>query len=141
MEKYVTEPETISFRRWESGQVIGLTRLIPKFRALFGAPYYVIHRANFHTALHERALDLGVKIKLAAKVVAYDASGPQIILENGVSACADLIVAADGSYSLPSQRKEANALVQGSSQSQENLLMSQINRQSKRQDSQLTGLL
>ncbi|KAJ5355468.1 uncharacterized protein N7496_012680, partial [Penicillium cataractarum] len=96
LEKYVTEPETISFRRWESGDVIGLTKLIPNFRETFGAPYYVIHRANFHTALHERALDLGVKVKLAARVVKYDAVEGSITLADGSSASADLIIAADG---------------------------------------------
>lgn len=68
LEKYVTEPEAISFRRWQTGQAIGLTSLIPDFRALFGAPYYVIHRANFHSALHQRALDLGVTVKLASQL-------------------------------------------------------------------------
>lgn len=99
--KYVTEPETISFRRWESGDVIGLTRLIPNFRETFGAPYYVIHRANFHTALHERALDLGVSVKLAARVVKYDSQAGNITLADGTSVSADLIIAADG-MSLPS---------------------------------------
>lgn len=93
---YVTEPENISFRRWESGDVIGLTKLIPNFRETFGAPYYVIHRANFHTALHRRALDLGVIVKLAAKVVKYDPQGAGITLADGSSTSADLIIAADG---------------------------------------------
>lgn len=92
----MTEPETISFRRWESGKVIGLTKLIPNFRKSFGAPYYVIHRANFHTALHQRALDQGVTIKLASRVVEYNPQRPSITLEDGSSALADLIVAADG---------------------------------------------
>ncbi|GLI76939.1 hypothetical protein PoHVEF18_005221 [Penicillium ochrochloron] len=98
--KYVTEPETISFRRWKSGAVIGLTKLIPNFRETFGAPYYVIHRANFHTALHERALDLGVSVKLAARVVKYDSQAGSITLADGTSASADLIVAADGVKSI-----------------------------------------
>lgn len=100
LEPYVTEPETISFRRWESGDVIGLTKLIPNFRETFGAPYYVIHRANFHTALHRRALDLGVTVKLAAKVVKYDPESAEITLADGSSASADLIIAADGMSSV-----------------------------------------
>ncbi|KAJ5665710.1 uncharacterized protein N7477_008158 [Penicillium maclennaniae] len=96
LEKYITEPETISFRRWESGHVIGLTRLIPNFRETFRAPYYVIHRANFHTALHRRALDLGVTVKLAARVTEFNVAKTGILLESGYFAEADLIVAADG---------------------------------------------
>lgn len=99
LEKYVTEPEVISFRRWESGDVIGLTRLTPDFRNVFDAPYYVIHRADFHTALHQRALDLGVKVQLASRVTEYNPHGPSIHFENGTAVSADLIVAADGSFS------------------------------------------
>ncbi|CAG8891135.1 unnamed protein product [Penicillium egyptiacum] len=96
LKEYVTEPEFISFRRWQSGGVIGLTRLVPNFREQFGSPYYVIHRANFHSALHKRALDLGVTVKVASRVVRYNVEGPRIVLANGETASADLIVAADG---------------------------------------------
>ncbi|KAJ5787279.1 Monooxygenase FAD-binding [Penicillium paradoxum] len=96
LKEYVTEPEYISFRRWQSGDVIGLTPLIPNFRKQFDAPYYVIHRANFHSALHKRALDLGVTVKVASRVVEYNVEERSITLENGESASADLIVAADG---------------------------------------------
>ncbi|KAJ5811045.1 Monooxygenase FAD-binding [Penicillium robsamsonii] len=96
LKEYVTEPGSISFRRWQSGDVIGLTQLIPNFREQFGAPYYVIHRANFHSALHKRALDLGVTVKVASRVVGYNVEGPSIVLGNGETASADLVVAADG---------------------------------------------
>lgn len=98
LKEYVTEPGSISFRRWQSGNVIGLTRLIPNFREQFGAPYYVIHRANFHSALHKRALDLGVTVKVASRVVGYNIEGPSIVLGDGETVSADLVVAADGIY-------------------------------------------
>ena len=81
--------------------MIGLTQLIPNFRDTFRAPYYVIHRANFHTALYRRALDLGVTVKLAARITGYDVARTGIILENGASVEADLVVAADGTGLLP----------------------------------------
>ncbi|KAJ5324216.1 hypothetical protein N7476_002816 [Penicillium atrosanguineum] len=106
LEKCVTEPETISFRRWESGRVIGLTQLIPNFRETYRAPYYVIHRANFHTALYRRAVDLGVTVKLAARVTEYDVARTGILLESGDSVQADLVVAADGVKSVARQLVE-----------------------------------
>jgi salicylate hydroxylase len=72
--------------------------MIPNFRETFGAPYYVIHRANFHTALYRRTLDLGVAVKLASRVVEYDVERTGIVLESGDWKEADLIVAADGSW-------------------------------------------
>jgi salicylate hydroxylase len=71
---------------------------MPDFRNVFHAPYYVIHRADFHTALHRRALDLGVSIKLASRVTEYNPQSPSIFLESGTTVSADLIVAADGSF-------------------------------------------
>lgn len=56
----------------------------------------MIHRANFHTALYRRALDLGVTVKLAARVTGYDVARTGIILASGASVEADLVVAADG---------------------------------------------
>lgn len=86
----------MTFRRWENGQAIGYTRLIPGFRENFHAPYYVIHRADFHWALVQRACDLGIEIKLGRKVADYDLSKPAIQLEGGECFEADLVVAADG---------------------------------------------
>jgi salicylate hydroxylase len=95
---YTTEPESISLRRWQTGDVIGLTQIIPNIKRTFGSPYYVIHRANYQSALYRRALDVGVKIKFASRVVGYDTEVPRIELETGMSVPADLVVAADGMY-------------------------------------------
>lgn len=59
----------------------------------------MIHRANFHSALHKRALDLGVTVKVASRVVGYNIEGPSIVLGNGDIVSADLVVSADGIYS------------------------------------------
>lgn len=83
-------------RRWETGQVIGRTRLHPQFQQQFDAPYWVVHRVHFHQALHSLAVDLGVTVKLASKVFAYDVDAPSITLEDGSTFAADLVVAADG---------------------------------------------
>ncbi|OJJ30262.1 hypothetical protein ASPWEDRAFT_121549, partial [Aspergillus wentii DTO 134E9] len=96
LEKHVTEPESIKFRRWKNGKVIGLTQLIPSFREIFNGPYYVVHRADFLAALYQRALDLGVTVKLASNVVDYDSERPSVRLEDASVFTADLVVAADG---------------------------------------------
>jgi salicylate hydroxylase len=92
----INEPENISMRRWENGEVIGLTRLIPDFQQSFGAPYYVIHRAHLHDALHNLALELGVKVELDSTVVDYDLDAPSLTLQNGAVHHGDLIIGADG---------------------------------------------
>lgn len=86
----------ISFRRWENGNLLGFTRLLPDFRETFNAPYYVVHRADLHAALVRRSSDLGVTLKLGQRVVDYDVNEPSIRLESGGIVTADLVVAADG---------------------------------------------
>ncbi|RHZ58557.1 hypothetical protein CDV55_105320 [Aspergillus turcosus] len=95
LKPYVTSPESISFRRWQNGTVIGKTRLLPDFIDNFHAPYYVIHRADFHSALCRKAQDMGIEIRLGARVANYDPVLGSITLEDGTSHTGDLVVAAD----------------------------------------------
>ncbi|OOO13389.1 monooxygenase FAD-binding protein [Aspergillus oryzae] len=96
LKPYVTTPESISFRRWQNGKVIGKTRLIPDFIDNFHAPYYVIHRADFHSALCQKAEDMGIEIRLGARVVDYDSVLGSITLHDGTRHTGDLVVAVDG---------------------------------------------
>lgn len=92
----VVEPGSISFRRWKSGEVIGHTRLVPQFLETYGAPYYVVHRADYLEALHTRVIELGVEVRAGCKVVDYDLDAPSVTLEDGSKHFADLVVAAEG---------------------------------------------
>ncbi|KAB5523029.1 hypothetical protein GE09DRAFT_1065478 [Coniochaeta sp. 2T2.1] len=90
------EPRGMTFRRWATGRPIAYTKLVPDFREKFQAPYYVVHRAHLHEALHETAVKLGVTIKLNHRVAEYDESVPSVTTSDGTTMRADLIVAADG---------------------------------------------
>lgn len=92
----VIEPERMTFRRWQNGKPIGLTKLVPDFRKHFDAPYYVVHRADFHEAMHKLAVQLGVEIKVASRVTSYSAENATVDLQNGEKYSGDLVVAADG---------------------------------------------
>ncbi|KAH8819183.1 hypothetical protein F5884DRAFT_759808 [Xylogone sp. PMI_703] len=93
---HVVEPGGMTFRRWQNGDAIGYTKLVPEFSDNFGAPYYVVHRAHFHMALYKRALELGVQVIVNSKVELYDADGPSVSLGNGDVFTGDLVIAADG---------------------------------------------
>lgn len=73
----VNVPEAIRMRRWENGELIGLTRLGATFREEFGAPYWVVHRANLQIALYELAKDLGVNVKVGNGVKGYEEDTPR----------------------------------------------------------------
>ncbi|PSN61458.1 FAD/NAD(P)-binding domain-containing protein [Corynespora cassiicola Philippines] len=95
-----TRPDAMTFRRWENGNAIGHTDLGPEYRAKFHAPYYVIHRADFHEILHARAIELGVDMHLSSKVTSYDPDGPAVSTDDGRVFKGDLVVAADGIKSI-----------------------------------------
>lgn len=107
LEESAVQPKSINFRRWQDGSVIGHTDLGDEFKALYEEPYQVVHRAHFHDALHKRAIDLGVRLRLSSKVTGYDADAATVVLEDGTVLHADLIIAADGT-SLSSIRAADN---------------------------------
>lgn len=96
LEGKAVEPDGMKFRRWQDGRPIAFTKLIPDHKEKFGAPYYVVHRADFHSAMHSLAAEMGVQIKVGHHVVDYDESVPSVALADGRKLEADLIVAADG---------------------------------------------
>ncbi|KAJ9603934.1 hypothetical protein H2200_011456 [Cladophialophora chaetospira] len=93
-------PDSLLWRRWENGRIIGNARLNPQSEELFGTPYYVTHRAHLHEILHQKAAELGVVIRLGCKVEKYDLDATSFVLASGEVVHADLIVAADGIKSL-----------------------------------------
>ncbi|KAJ4362949.1 hypothetical protein N0V83_010066 [Neocucurbitaria cava] len=100
LEEWVVKPEAINFRRWENGQEIGRTALGEAFQDNFEVPYYVVHRAHFHNALHQRALQLGVSIQLGARIVRYNEKNASVELSDGTVVQGDLVIAADGIKSI-----------------------------------------
>jgi salicylate hydroxylase len=86
----------MTFRRWEDGKPIGHTKLVPEFQDTYEAPYYVIHRADFHMALHKLALQHGVEVIIGSRVDVYDEETATVETSKGIKYTADLLVAADG---------------------------------------------
>ena len=85
--------------------MIGYTNLVPHFQNAFGAPYYVVHRAHLHESMQRLARDLGVKILTASKVTDIDMDVPSLTLQDGSTFAGDLIVAADGKWTMSGEQK------------------------------------
>lgn len=90
------QPGGMTFRRWEDGRAIAFTKLVPDHEERYGAPYWVVHRADFHGAMVECAMRNGVRIEVGCHVVGYEEAVPSVRLADGRSISADLVVAADG---------------------------------------------
>lgn len=83
------------FVRWEDGS----TMVKLPFESIvetYGAPYYLVHRADLHAALLEAAQKAGVEILNNKRVVSYDFEAPSATTQNDEVFAADLIVCADG---------------------------------------------
>ena len=88
-------PESLYWKRWQDGRIIGHTRYLPDFERWFGAPYRVVHRAHLHEILHQRAKELGVEIRLGKTVKHYSIDEGRLTLADE-TIHVDLVVAADG---------------------------------------------
>ncbi len=69
-------------------------------RKKYGAPFLDIHRVDLQLSLYDRAKQLGVQFKLGDKVNDICFSLPEVTTEEGHKYTGDLIVAADGLWSL-----------------------------------------
>ncbi|KAI5927906.1 salicylate hydroxylase [Camillea tinctor] len=83
------------FVRWASGSLIAS---VPVSARAYGAPYYMVHRADLHGALVAAARGAGVQVEGGQRVVSYDLSAgrPRAVTERGAEFEADLLIAADG---------------------------------------------
>lgn len=83
--------------RWKDGSVLSHVQIDPELgKKKFGAPTWMIHRADLHQGLIRKARSLGIEIRLDAKVVAADVDKASVILHTGEEVCCDFIVGADG---------------------------------------------
>ncbi|TCD67710.1 hypothetical protein EIP91_012007 [Steccherinum ochraceum] len=102
LKKIAVRPESVVFRRYNSGERVGFTRWGDQMNLKYGAPYYHIHRADFHKLLYDLARP-NVTLHLKSTVVAVDESVPSITLQSGEVVKCDLLIGADGVKSFVQQ--------------------------------------
>ncbi|KIW26457.1 uncharacterized protein PV07_09550 [Cladophialophora immunda] len=89
-------PRSIYLKRWKDGSVVVQTPLQPDIEQRYGEPYLLIHRADIHEVLLDRASKAGVKITLDTYVSIINEAEPSVIIGDGTKLTADLIIGADG---------------------------------------------
>jgi len=63
---------------------------------VYGTPYWLIHRPDYHHLLHEAAVENGCEIRVKSRVTSVDESVPSLTLASGQVLKADIIIGADG---------------------------------------------
>lgn len=83
------------FLRWDNGEILShMPHGIPEWD--FGGSYLMVHRADYHAVLLEKAIAVGVDIRKNSKVNEFLWDLPAVRLHTGEQISGDLIVAADG---------------------------------------------
>lgn len=83
------------FVRWEDGSTISHLEFDDAVHT-YGAPYYLVHRADLHSALLSAARNAGVEVLGNRTITEYDLETPSARTDLGEVFTADLIIAADG---------------------------------------------
>jgi salicylate hydroxylase len=102
MQAIASEPSGKQIRLFSTGRTWKLFDLGVSSRALYGAPYWMVHRGDFHHVLCEafnaRAPD---RLHLDARCVGFDEddNGIRLRLANGETRRGDVVVGADGVHS------------------------------------------
>ncbi|KAG0702093.1 hypothetical protein DFH29DRAFT_999595 [Suillus ampliporus] len=99
LEELGVKPQALSIRRWTNNEVVGWTEFGDAMDKAYGAPYYHIHRADFHQILYE-ATEPHCNVRVGCRVVSVDPSKPSLTLASGEVVYADLIIGADGVKSI-----------------------------------------
>ncbi|KIJ60015.1 hypothetical protein HYDPIDRAFT_32595 [Hydnomerulius pinastri MD-312] len=99
LKEVAVKPEALTFRRWSTGETVAWTKWGDSMDNDYGAPYYHIHRADFHRMVFDLA-EPYCNIRTNCRVVAMDPSIPTLTLESGEVVHADLVIGADGVKSL-----------------------------------------
>lgn len=92
----IVKPKQLNLLRWKDGKQIGLTPFDPFTTDHYGAPYWHVHRADYHRILMEAAIERGVDLRVNAPVAEYIAEKGQVKLVNGEIVQGDLVIACDG---------------------------------------------
>jgi salicylate hydroxylase/6-hydroxynicotinate 3-monooxygenase len=92
-------PQTWSNREWDSGAMKYVLPLGATAEKKYGAPYVLLHRGDLHAALASRVPQ--ELITLGKKLVDFDQdpNGVTLRFEDGTTAQADAMIAADGVHS------------------------------------------
>lgn len=104
-------PGAYVFRLHDTGEEIQRFALSDDHERLHGAPYYQVHRADIHSLLAAKVLDLkGDAIHLNCRVTGFEETADSVKLRiaDGTHADGDLLVGADGLKSVICQQLVGN---------------------------------
>ncbi|KAI6007630.1 FAD/NAD(P)-binding domain-containing protein [Pisolithus orientalis] len=102
LQEVAVSPSALNIRHWCTGETVSWKQCGDSMVKNYGAPLFNIHRADLHRMLYDLA-EPRVTIRTNCRVVAMDPSVPSLTLKSGEVVRADLVVGADGLWSVTRQ--------------------------------------
>ncbi len=96
LDRWATRPQAIYGLNWKTGREAFRTPLLGYCHRVYGADYYQIHRADLHSMLRGLIPEERIRLGHRCEEIEQDDRGARLRFENGTTAAADLVVAADG---------------------------------------------
>ncbi|MBF6166023.1 FAD-dependent monooxygenase [Streptomyces gardneri] len=90
------EPARVQIRRWNSGKIIKEIDAGGHVAAIYGAPYYTVHRADLHRVLVDALPGGVIRTGLRCVGVDQDDDGVSLRFDDGSGHRADVVIGADG---------------------------------------------
>lgn len=92
-------PQTFSMYRYDGRLLAHRGNYGPEIECRYGAPLWCLHRADLQRTMAGRLEQLGVDLRLGARVETVDIENASVILQNGDIVRGDVVLAADGLWS------------------------------------------
>lgn len=112
-----TFPKALNVRRYDGTKLLATeTRFQEQIAERYGSPFWDMHRVDLQRAMAERCNELGITIRLSAKVMSVDFALTTVTLESGKKISGDVLLCADGLWSLTRSQflgKSSPALLTG----------------------------
>lgn len=99
LEKIAVKPLEYEFRRFDTAELLHKIPFAAAHEAAHGAPYYHLHRADFHRILVDKVRSMAPDcITLNTKVAGFSESSDAVTLNftDGATASGDILIGADG---------------------------------------------
>ncbi|PLB47432.1 putative salicylate hydroxylase [Aspergillus steynii IBT 23096] len=91
--------ESMDIRRYKDGSVITSMPCGETVTREYGAPWIMIHRADYQMIILDKARSLGVDLRLNAAVEDVILESPHVVLAGGEKLFSDVVIGADGLWS------------------------------------------
>ncbi|KAB8071827.1 hypothetical protein BDV29DRAFT_178503 [Aspergillus leporis] len=91
--------ESMDLRRYKDGRTITSMPCGETVAREYGAPWIIIHRADYQQILFDEARSMGAEIRFGTTLEDVDFEGTRVVLEGGERVAGDFIIGADGLWS------------------------------------------